>query len=130
VKRREVLELLLAIPLLAGCGAVRHATASEEGNSLIIDAAEFQERESVVVRTKRYQFPIYVFQHSATEYSAVLAECTHNGCEVQPEGSVLACPCHGSEFARNGSVLQGPAARALKQFSVTVGQGQLRIHLS
>lgn len=42
--------------------------------------------------------------------------CTHLGCEVHFNGAEQSwdCPCHGSRFdARDGSVLEGPAVRAL-----------------
>jgi Rieske Fe-S protein len=49
------------------------------------------------------------------------AVCTHQGCTVQPTGSVLDCPCHGSRFnARTGAVLQGPAVTPLPKVAVRV----------
>ena len=46
---------------------------------------------------------------------ALKAECTHLGCLVQPNpfGGGFACPCHGSNYDREGSVTRGPAPRAL-----------------
>ncbi|WP_137991396.1 FAD-dependent oxidoreductase [Streptomyces vilmorinianum] len=43
--------------------------------------------------------------------------CTHMGCELgfdDLEGT-WECPCHGSRFAADGSVLQGPATRPLER---------------
>ncbi|MFB7512636.1 FAD-dependent oxidoreductase [Streptomyces sp. NPDC056144] len=42
--------------------------------------------------------------------------CTHMGCELgfNEAERTWECPCHGSRFAENGSVLQGPATRPLE----------------
>lgn len=44
---------------------------------------------------------------------AVSTVCTHLGCIVKPTASGFDCPCHGSIFAKDGSVLKGPAPTAL-----------------
>jgi Rieske Fe-S protein len=54
-------------------------------------------------------------------FTAVWRVCTHGACDVEPRGAAspeLWCPCHGSRFDLTGSVLQGPATRALKTFEV------------
>jgi cytochrome b6-f complex iron-sulfur subunit len=55
---------------------------------------------------------------------ALSAVCTHLGCITQwkPESSQIACPCHGSKFARSGIVEAGPAPRPLRHFAVTLGE--------
>ena len=42
--------------------------------------------------------------------------CTHMGCELgfDEATETWECPCHGSRFARDGTVLQGPATRPLE----------------
>jgi cytochrome b6-f complex iron-sulfur subunit len=44
--------------------------------------------------------------------------CTHLGCTVNVTPTGLVCPCHGSEFDREGRVLKGPADRALERYQV------------
>jgi len=48
------------------------------------------------------------------------------GCDVEYLISVghIVCPCHGSEYAVDGSNLKGPARRPLKEYKVrTEGDG-------
>lgn len=64
---------------------------------------------------------------------AMTVTCTHQGCDVQPSGTgtsaVLNCPCHGSQFDRNGLVLQGPARSPLVHYAVEVdASGNIIIH--
>jgi glycine/D-amino acid oxidase-like deaminating enzyme/nitrite reductase/ring-hydroxylating ferredoxin subunit len=48
--------------------------------------------------------------------------CTHLGCTLQwnPAETSWDCPCHGSRFGHDGTVLQGPAVRDLRRVDVTV----------
>ncbi|MFJ4831809.1 FAD-dependent oxidoreductase [Streptomyces sp. NPDC088747] len=51
------------------------------------------------------------------ELHAVDARCTHLGCLVAFNRAEAAweCPCHGSRFAPDGEILQGPATRPLER---------------
>ncbi|AKJ26871.1 FAD-dependent oxidoreductase [Caldimonas brevitalea] len=55
------------------------------------------------------------------ELSVVSPVCTHLKCMVHwnPVETSWDCPCHGSRFAPDGSVLQGPAIEPLKRKQVT-----------
>jgi Rieske Fe-S protein len=60
-----------------------------------------------------------VYADAAGEPHALSARCTHLGCVVEfSRGSGGAaptwdCPCHGSRFALDGTLIQGPAEKDL-----------------
>ena len=68
-------------------------------------------------------------ENGALEPFALQAECTHLGCLVGPWNPLsqrFVCPCHGSEYKRDGSVARGPAPKPLKLAKVgTDEQGQV-----
>ncbi len=54
-----------------------------------------------------------------TTIRAFSSICNHQNCDVSSfNGEVIICPCHGSRFSTTGSVVQGPATRALQAFDV------------
>ncbi len=67
-------------------------------------------------------FPSGKFWLSNTEegVTALYKVCTHLGCLYawrDQEGKFV-CPCHGSEFERDGSYIKGPAPRSLDSFAM------------
>lgn len=65
---------------------------------------------------------VAVFRDEEGVY-AISTICTHLGCVVRvtPEG--FECPCHGSRFAADGSVLKGPAPKPLPWRKVSGASG-------
>ncbi|MER5428052.1 FAD-dependent oxidoreductase [Streptomyces sp. NPDC002588] len=68
-----------------------------------------------VVRLGARQLAVH--RDGSGEVRAVSARCTHLGCIVSFNDAEQAreCPCHGSRFAPDGRVLQGPAVRPLER---------------
>jgi Rieske Fe-S protein len=56
-----------------------------------------------------------VYHDDGGALHAVSLRCTHMGCLVRFNAAERSwdCPCHGSRFAVDGSVLEGPAVHPL-----------------
>jgi Rieske Fe-S protein len=67
---------------------------------------------------------------SRERYTAVWTLCMHRGYQVEPEGDRLVCPCHGSEYAFDGAVLQGPTESPLARYRVSADAERIYIHLA
>ena len=61
----------------------------------------------------------FFLMKDATGIYAMTAICTHLGCTVGlPNGSLILCPCHGSQYNLAGGNVVGPATQPLVHFSV------------
>ena len=124
--RRTFLKLLVSAPLVACSGNSLSPAAFGDvsaGNVKDVPVGALQ-----MVGGE----PVILGRDSSGLY-AVTVTCTHQGCDVAPSGSgtsaTIRCPCHGSEFDRNGAVIHGPAGSPLAHFAVEVNAaGDITIH--
>lgn len=60
------------------------------------------------------RFGIFIV-HATEGFYALSAVCSHLGCLSvwKEEAGKIACPCHGSFFQRDGSIIAGPAPKPL-----------------
>lgn len=66
--------------------------------------------EGVVIEKEGEKIAVYA--DPAGKLRSVSAICTHLGCTVEFNAADVTwdCPCHGSRFATDGTVIQGPAS--------------------
>jgi Rieske Fe-S protein len=50
-----------------------------------------------------------VMRTGAATFVCLSKICTHEGCETSVTNNRFECPCHGSIFASDGSVVRGPS---------------------
>lgn len=67
--------------------------------------------------------------NAPASFTAVQVSCTHEGTAVNFNASSnqFICPNHGSTFTTSGAVVVGPAARALKQYTIVVSGSTLTV---
>lgn len=71
---------------------------------------------------------VVVTQPAPADFRAFSAICTHQGCTVKTvEGGTINCPCHGSKFSTDGSVVNGPAKKPLPSREVVVEGNWIRV---
>ncbi len=67
-------------------------------------------------------YPNVLIKNPDNSLSAVSVLCTHICCECQyvPSANLIECPCHGSVFQTDGTVVRGPAQASLPQVELKV----------
>ena len=72
---------------------------------------------------------VVVTQPTEGDFKAFSAVCTHQGCVVaEIKGKDIDCNCHGSKYSiEDGSVVNGPAKKALEPLKVTVDGDELSV---
>jgi cytochrome b6-f complex iron-sulfur subunit len=113
---------------LAGSGGATLAYAyprfkeGEFGGRFIVGAAdEFPPGSVTPIREGKF-FLVNI----DGEFRALYQVCTHLGCLVRHvEDDGYRCPCHGSQFAMDGTLVASPAPRDMDQFPIEVVDGQV-----
>lgn len=143
--RRALLCAGCALPLLAACGSTSSPTAagatpSPPAPSPSATKSKKQKAPSTpappggLVATSAvpvgggvvvYKHGYVVTQPAKGVFHGFSDICTHRGCMIGAvyQGKII-CPCHGSEYSiKDGSVLRGPATRALPAKGIKVHSG-------
>jgi menaquinol-cytochrome c reductase iron-sulfur subunit len=79
-------------------------------------------RESVIRR-------LWAVKHSNANVTVFSPICPHLGCQYawNPASGHFECPCHGSVYAPDGTVLAGPAPRRLDTLPTRIENGGLSV---
>jgi len=72
---------------------------------------------------------VWAIRRSPSEITVFSPICPHLGCEYNwnPQTNHFECPCHGSVYAIDGKVLDGPAPRPLDTLPTRLEKGELFI---
>ena len=124
IGRREFVErsigAVLAASVLGGCASLVTRTVTPIDGALRLALVHYPELTaeggSLKVVPKGAPDPIYVLALGNRRFAALSPICTHLGCTVEIEQSRLVCPCHGSNYDREGRVLRGPAEQPLTSY--------------
>ena len=126
----------LALPLLSACGSGDSggsgggsaggsgSGSGGSGGGVSVAESTVPVGGGVVVDQE-----VVVTQPSKGDFKAFSAICTHQGCPVEGvQNGEIVCPCHGSRFsAKDGSVVNGPAAAPLGAKKVQVNGGKVTV---
>jgi len=135
-RRETLVKIGLGSMAVAGCGAAVFGYQFLSPNVLYepspianVGKPDQFAPDSVSVNTAA---GIYIV-HAAEGLYALTATCTHLGCLTvwKPELGIIACPCHGSKFNRQGVKIDGPAPKPLAWLKVWVNdEGDLLVDRS
>jgi nitrite reductase/ring-hydroxylating ferredoxin subunit len=126
VNRREFLvaaTLTVAGVAVCGCGAGA-AWARDVEPTSPFDAGPLDDylKDGVVDRFAKPEKFFLVTENG--RLFAPSAMCTHRNCTVKVQGDHYECPCHGSDFTRQGKLISGRAKRSLPHYGIRVDDKQ------
>ena len=129
--RRALLQAgvaLAAAPWPAGCLPRLYYRAKVGDGKLVVPAQELDQlrrpEDVLVVRAEGFK-PLIAVRRTGKgsggeALTAVVSDCTHRGCRLEPEPEGYFCPCHGSRFDRGGLVIEGPATVSLTRLTLAL----------
>jgi len=139
--RRSMIRTAALVPLAVKLGCARRVStdrdltvpAAVDGNVTIAlaQAPELSQPGGAIIARPQGGAG-YLVVNSGTGYFALTAQCPHEGCPVAwvPEDRQVECPCHGSRFAGDGTVLSPPAITDLQAYPAEAdGQQNVVVHL-
>lgn len=66
---------------------------------------------------------VIVVKESSGDLKMFSSKCPHLGCRINKmDNGVITCPCHGSTFNTDGSIIKGPAANSLKELNFELNE--------
>ncbi|MGG7034955.1 MAG: Rieske (2Fe-2S) protein [Flavobacterium sp.] len=124
--------------IMQSCSTTHYVNSAIEGKKVIVSKKEFEilkkdsiaYRKYIVSKVEGIKYPIVIYKNSHDSYSALLLRCSHQGAELNINDDMLTCSAHGSEFSKNGEVVQGPAEENLTTFKVQTDAHNIYIQLS
>ncbi len=96
-------------------------TASEPPPRGFASTADVPERGGTIFADEG----VIVTQPQPGTFRGFKNACTHQGCPLQGITDTINCDCHGSRFALDGSVVNGPATSPLAEQAIRVEGDQI-----
>jgi len=131
ISRRRALGMMTTAALgVAGVGTVITTIRYMSPNVLFEPATRFEvgRPEDIPVGTLIVLAAqkLYVV-HDEAGFFAMSSVCTHLGCMTRYDDARqgIFCPCHGSQYDKQGRVTGGPAPRPLVRLELTLERGRL-----
>ncbi len=118
-----------AAAMTGGCASAPYLVPQRTPRGLSLPASELGPDGDAFVQAPDMERPVYIRRVASGSLTAVLAACTHQGCQPEPLGDRLECPCHGSQFSFDGEVLVGPADRPLTRYEIAETDGEIVVRL-
>ena len=112
---------------LAGCASLPMVKVESDGRSFTFPLSAFGEGTHVIARNRDLSYDVLVVKLPSGDFRGLYLQCTHHDQPLSATATDLHCTAHGSRFAMDGSVLEGPASKPLRMFPVQLTGEQLRV---
>ena len=116
---------------LGGCSKnVSSATTAPSGVDFTLDLSQAANAALLTNGGYVYNSGVIVARTMTSAYIAVQQVCTHETVTITYQGNNkrFYCDGHGATFSESGSVLGGPAPRALQTYNTSLTANSLRVY--
>jgi len=103
---------------LTGCASLPLVKVVSDGRTLSIPLTAFAEGTQVIARASKLSYDVLVMKLPNGDLRSLYLRCTHEDQPLTATATGLHCPSHGSRFALDGSVEEGPATKPIRPFPV------------
>lgn len=120
---------LFFVACAAGCKKKQQQTSPAQGPSNVNFTVDISTGPLASNGGYTVKNGVIVARTMSGSFIAIAASCTHQGSTLQYDGSSgkFTCPSHGAQFTANGSVAQGPATVAEKNYNCAVSGSTLTV---
>jgi len=131
MERKEFIKLagagagwMLVSTCFTNCSSTAEPTPTNVDFTIDVSTGALAQNGGSVVKSG-----VIVARTLTGEFIAVASACTHEGTTIQYQANnkIFQCPNHGATFSESGSVRNGPAKNALRQFTTTLSGTTLRV---
>jgi Rieske Fe-S protein len=127
ITRRDMMVLTGAV--VAGCCAGCGGPALLDKAPETVDAGPVREWSTAGVDGRFVKTFGFYMVSDGSRVHAQSAQCTHRACTVDVAKEGFECPCHGSKYGPDGTVIEGPAKKNLPHLALEIdGSGHLIVH--
>jgi nitrite reductase/ring-hydroxylating ferredoxin subunit/uncharacterized membrane protein len=96
----------------------------------VLDEAELEEGTPAAARANGAAI---VVVRTGSQLYALADRCSHRGCSLHQgqlnDGQTLTCPCHGSTFRLDGTIVKGPATSPQPAYDTRRKEGKVEVRL-
>ena len=137
MKRKEFLSIIglgaaavACTACLGGCGPLDNIPSAPTNVDFTINLNDSAYAALKSIGGYVYNGGIIIVYVSSNKYVVVSSVCTHAGSTIiyDASNSRFFCPSHGSVFALNGTVINGPASSPLATYNNSLSGNSLRVY--
>ncbi len=122
---------LLITSFLESCSSLKVYQSTLINQVIEVPLSVFEPEESrKIIRVSGLDYDILLSKIPGKEPVAYLLKCTHIDNRINVTNSGFTCNFHGSRFAADGTVIQGPAIAPLTRYRVKQNPDALQIQLT
>ena len=115
---------------LSSCATIPVYKTTITNNKVSVPAALFAQSDFQIIQFKDLYYNIGLRKEKDGSYTVLLLRCIHADNQLTSTGNGFKCNLHGSEFNKEGQVIQGPAEHALKKYPTEIVSNQIIIHIN